>query len=654
MKKNNKFLFKSKLKPSGDQPKAIDELSKNILKGKKHQTLLGATGTGKTFTMANVIAKTGKTTLIMAHNKTLAAQLYAELKEYFPNNRVEYFISYFDYYQPEAYKPAQDMYIEKQSVRNAEIEMMRMSTIDALLKQNDVIVVASVAAIYGARDPKEWEQFIEHLKIGKQLDRKKLLEKLIRMEYKRNDYDITPGSFMVKGDTIFISPSWTNEYFLRIELFGDEIESISEVDITTKKVLRNIKDVLLSPGTASVISINKVKTAIERIKIDLDKRLKYFKKENMLLEAERLEQRTKFDIEQLQETGTCSGIENYSIYFEPERKSGDPSYSLFDYLPKDFLLFIDESHISLPQIRGMYEGDKSRKTTLVEYGFRLPTALDNRPLKFNEFENKVNQVVYVSATPSEYEILKSDKKVVEQIIRPTGLLDPTIEIKKTNNQLDDLMEEIYKRKKRNERVFVNTITKKLAEQISSYFSEKGIKVSYLHSDLKTFEREEVIRKLRIGIFDAVVGINLLREGLDVPEVSLMAILDADKDGYLRNKTSLIQIIGRVARNENGHVIMYADKTTQSMKDAISETERRRKMQIEYNKKNKIVPKTIIKSIPKAMMKEIENSTYIKLPKKQLIEKIKDLEKQMFDASKNYDFETAIKLRDLIIELKENS
>lgn len=646
-----KFNIKSKYKPTGDQPKSIEFLVKHIKAKDKFQTLLGATGTGKTFTVANVVEKINKPTLVISHNKTLASQLYAELKSYFPDNRVEYFISYFDYYQPEAYLPGKDVYIEKQTVRNWEIEMMRISTLDALLKRKDVIVVATVAAIYGARNPKEYSKFQEVLKLGDKIERRKFLHSLVRMGYRRSSGEMMPGDFIVKGDILTIVPAWTNDLVYQIDIGFDVIEEIRELEPISLKYRKNHKIIIITPANASVVSDDIIKNGIVAIEKDLKARVKYFEKNNQLLEAQRLEQRTKFDIEQLNEFGFTSGIENYSYYFEPDRKKGMPPFTLFDYFPKDYLLVVDESHITLPQIIGMYEGDKSRKTSLVDYGFRLPTALENRPLKFNEFEDKINQAIFVSATPAEYEFEHSKKNVVEQIIRPTGLLDPLIEVRNTKNQIDDVIEEINKNIKKKQRTFINTITKKLAEDITKYLSEKGIKTAYLHSDLKTFERNEVIRKLRLGIFDVVVGINLLREGLDVPEASLMLILDANKEGYLRNTTSLIQIIGRVARNSEGRVIMYSDNMTKSMKEAIEETQRRREIQIEYNKKHKITPKTIQKPISNIAFSNKLDIDIKFVSDKQIENKIKELEDKMAEASKKYDFETAIELRDTILELK---
>lgn len=645
------FKINTKFKPAGDQPTAIKTILKE-LENKNQVTLLGATGTGKTFTMANVIEKYKMPTLVLAPNKTLANQLFVELKNLFPNNRVEYYISNFDFYQPEAYKPSTDTYIEKTSLQNWQLEMMRISATTSLVTNDDVIVVASVAAIYGHRAPEEYGQTFVTFKKGQRIKRKELLHELVQMAYDRSD-DVFPGKFKAKGDVIEVAPSWTDQFHIRIEMFGDEIEDISEIDNMNKRVIKKHDEYVVFPADFYTIKQEEIKKAIIEIENDLQTRLEEFKKEGNLVEADRLEKRVRFDIEQLEEFGITSGMENYSIYFDKNRKKGDTPSTLMSYFPDDYLLIIDESHLSIPQVKAMYKGDFSRKKTLVDYGFRLPTALDNRPLKFKEFEKSAGRgkTVFVSATPGDYELEHTDNKFVEQIIRPTGLLDPTIEIRKETNQLDDLMEEIFKRKERNERVFINTTTKKLSEDIATYMKDKGISVAYLHSDLKTLEREEVLRKLRTGIFDCVVGINLLREGLDIPEVSLVAILDANKEGFIRNTRSLIQLIGRAARNSNGQVIMYADTITESMKQAIEETERRRKIQMEYNKKNRIVPKTIIKEIPAPALEEFEHRHKVKLSAMKTKEKIEALTEDMMKASKEYDFETAIKLRDLITELK---
>ncbi|BDV02547.1 MAG: UvrABC system protein B [Candidatus Hepatoplasma vulgare] len=634
--------------PSGDQPRAIKEILEQ-LKSKDHIVLLGATGTGKTFTMANVIEKYKRPTLVMAHNKTLANQLFIELKDLFPNNRVEYYISNFDFYQPEAYLPKTDTYIEKQSVQNWQIEMMRNSALNALTSRNDVIVVSSVASIYGHRSPDEYKKHHFEISLKQKINKNEFLHKLIKLGYKRSS-DLSPGNFIVNGDLIELAPSWTDQFNLRIDTFDDVIEEIVEIDSLNKDVLKFYKSFTITPANPNVFSQSLLANAVKNIKKDLKERLSYFEKEDLRLEKQRLENKVNFDIEQFEEFGMTSGIENYSIYFEPWRKSGEPPATLFSYFPKDFLLIVDESHMSIPQIRGMYEGDKSRKESLVKYGFRLPTALDNRPLRFPEFEKVMNKVIYTSATPGDYELGKANHKVVEQIIRPTGLIDPTIEIRKEENQINDLIKEIQIRKDRNERVFINTTTKKLAEDIASFLTKKGFSIAYLHSELKTFQREEVLRKLRIGFYDGIVGINLLKEGIDVPEVSLLAVLEADKEGFLRNTRSLIQMIGRVARNVNGHVIFYATNFTKSMKEAIRETERRREIQLAFNKANNITPRTIIKKIPEPLIEELAQKD-VKISALNKKDKIKMLEKEMTLAAKKYDFEKAIKLRDMITELK---
>lgn len=634
--------------PSGDQPRAIKEILEQ-LKSKDHIVLLGATGTGKTFTMANVIEKYRKPTLVMAHNKTLANQLFLELKELFPNNRVEYYISNFDFYQPEAYLPKTDTYIEKQSVQNWQIEMMRNSALNALTSRKDVIVVSSVASIYGHRSPDEYKKHHFEIELKQKINKRNFLYKLVNLGYKRSS-ELAPGNFIVNGDVIEIAPSWTDQFNLRIDTFDDVIEEIAEIDSINKDVLKFYRKFTITPANPNVFSRSLLENALKNIKKDLKRRLNYFEENDLKLEKQRLENKVNFDIEQLEEFGMTSGIENYSIYFEPWRKTGEPPATLFSYFPKDFLLIVDESHMSIPQIRGMYEGDKSRKESLVKYGFRLPTALDNRPLKFPEFEKVMNKVIYTSATPGDYELGKVNHKVVEQIIRPTGLIDPTIEIRKEENQINDLIKELQIRKDRNERVFINTTTKKLAEDIASFLTKKGFSIAYLHSELKTFQREEVLRKLRIGFYDGIVGINLLKEGIDVPEVSLLAVLEADKEGFLRNTRSLIQMIGRVARNVNGHVIFYATNFTKSMRNAIRETERRRKIQLEFNQKNNIIPKTIIKKIPEPLIEELAQKD-LKISALNKKDKIKFLEKEMTLAAKKYDFEKAIKLRDMITELK---
>ncbi len=644
-----KFELKSKYKPAGDQPKAIKELLKSV-SNNKDTILMGATGTGKTFTMANIIEQYKMPTLVLAPNKTLANQLFLELKEMFPNNRVEYFISNFDFFQPEAYKPSTDTYIEKSSMQNWQLEMMRTSATTSLVTNTDVIVVASVAAIYGHRNPVEYGDTFKKIKRGDLIKRKQLLHDLVALAYQRGD-DLLPGHFKAKGDVIEVVPSWTDRFHLRIEMFGDEIDKITEIDNMQKSPIKNYDEYTIFPADFYTIKQNEVKSAMVEIEKDLNERLEEFKKEGKLLEADRLSKRVRFDLEQLDEFGFTSGMENYSIYFDKGRKKGETPYSLLSYFPENYLLIIDESHLSIPQVKAMYKGDRSRKETLVDYGFRLPTALDNRPLKFEEFEARAGKTVYVSATPGDYELEKTNNTFVEQIIRPTGLLDPIIEVRPELNQLDDLMSEIYKRKEANERVFINTTTKKLSEDIATYLKDNGISVAYLHSDLKTLEREDVLRKLRTGIYDCVVGINLLREGLDIPEVSLVAILDADKEGFMRNTRSLIQLIGRAARNQNGRVIMYADRITQSMDWAIKETERRRKLQEKYNDENGIVPKTIIKDIPKSTLEGFDNRHKVKFSAMKTKEKIEALEKEMMEASAKYDFERAIQLRDLITELK---
>ncbi len=644
-----KFELRSKYKPAGDQPKAIKEILASVKKN-KDTILLGATGTGKTFTMANIIEQYRMPTLVLAPNKTLANQLFLELKEMFPNNRVEYFISNFDFYQPEAYKPSSDTYIEKTSMQNWQLEMMRTSATTSLVTNKDVIVVASVAAIYGHRNPIEYGDTFKNIKVGDVIKRKQLLHDLISLAYQRGD-DLLPGYFKAKGDVIEVVPSWTDRFHLRIEMFGDEIERITEIDNMQKTPIKNYDNFVIFPADFYTIKQNEVKEAIVEIEKDLNKRLEEFKSEGKLLEADRLSKRVRFDLEQLDEFGFTSGMENYAIYFDKHRNKGETPDSLLSYFPDDYLLIVDESHLSISQIKAMYKGDRSRKETLVDYGFRLPTSLDNRPLKFEEFEERAGKTVYVSATPGDYELEKTGNKFIEQIIRPTGLLDPEIEVRSEVNQLDDLMSEMYLRKEKDERVFVNTTTKKLSEDISTYMKDNGISVAYLHSDLKTLEREDVLRKLRTGVYDCVVGINLLREGLDIPEVSLVAILDADKEGFMRNTRSLIQLIGRAARNQNGKVIMYASKTTTSMKMAINETNRRREIQKAYNDENGIVPKTIIKEIPKPALEGFENRHKVKFSAMKTKEKIEALEKEMMEASSKYDFEKAIKLRDLITELK---
>lgn len=652
------FKLHSTYSPMGDQPKAIDTLTNNLKKGVKYQTLLGATGTGKTFTIANVIKNVNKNTLVLAHNKTLAGQLYSELKALFPENRVEYFISYYDYYQPEAYVASKDLYIEKDSSINDDIDQMRHSAVSSLLTEDNVIVVSSVSCIYGIGDPEDYENNMFIIRKNDVFTRKYLLERLIKMQYERNDYELKRGTFRIKGDIIDIVPTGEKDEAIRLEFFDDEIENIKIIDTLTGKVIGSKNIVTLYPATLFSVSDEKMKLAISRIREELKDRIEYFKKENKLLEAQRIEQRTNYDIEMLEEIGMCSGIENYSRHLTL-REEGETPYTLLDYFKKDFLLVVDESHVTIPQVRGMYNGDRSRKMNLVEYGFRLPSALDNRPLRFDEFEEKLDQVIYVSATPTEFEKQRS-YEIAEQIIRPTGLLDPLVEIRKTKGQIDDLVKEIYQRIKNNERVLVLTLTIKMSEELSSYLKELDIKVAYLHSEIKSLERMEIIRQLRMGTYDCLVGINLLREGLDIPEVSLICILDADKEGFLRSETSLIQIIGRAARNSNGKVIMYADNVTRSMENAISETFRRRAIQNSYNIENNIVPKTIKKIINEAfVITKEEDIDYNSIDMSNLkdlsrIEKqdiIKKLEKEMTEAAKALNFEQAMSLRDIIYELK---
>lgn len=643
------FKLKSNYKPAGDQPKAIKSLVSSIKKN-KHTVLLGATATGKTFTMANVIEKYNKTTLVLAPNKTLANQLYVELKEMFPENRVEYYISNFDFYLPESYMPKTDTYNEKTSQQNWELEMMRVSATTSLLTRKDTIVVASVAAIFGHRNPLEYKDMFYELSNDTNLNRKDILYNLVKLAYERKD-DLSPGNFVVRGDIIEISPSWTNQFHIRIEMFGDEIEKICEINSITKEVRKCYERYTIYPAHFHVSKQETINDILLEIERDLEDRINYFNDKKMLLEANRLEQRVKLDIEQLKEFGVTSGIENYSVYLDPHRMKRETPPTLLDYFGNDYLLVIDESHLTIPQLKAMYGGDRARKKNLIRYGFRLPSSYDNRPLKLEEFEEKTDKVVYVSATPSSYDLEKTNNEYIEQIIRPTGLLDPTIEVRPEENQLDDLMEEIFLRKEKNQRVIINTTTKKLSENISSFMNEKGLSIAYLHSEIKTLEREEIIRKLRIGIFDAIIGINLLREGIDIPEVSLVAILDANKMGFMRNTRSLIQLIGRAARNSEGKIIMYANSYSPSMEEAITETRRRRKIQMDYNIKNNIIPKTIKKKISKPVLEEFEQKHKIKLSSLKTKEKIEKLENEMKFAASKYDFETAIKLRDLIVEIK---
>ncbi|HHX17124.1 MAG TPA: excinuclease ABC subunit UvrB [Mollicutes bacterium] len=646
------FKLVSKYKPSGDQPAAIRELIKGIKEGKKHQVLLGATGTGKTFTISNVIEAVNKPVLVFAHNKTLAGQLYSEFKELFPNNRVEYFVSYYDYYQPEAYVPSTDTYIEKDASINDEIDEMRHSATSALLSRKDVIVVASVSCIYGIGEVEDYKNKMLTLSIGDEINRDEILKKLVEMLYERNDYDLKRGAFRARGDVIELVPSYERAKGIRIEFFGDEVERISEFDVLTGVIITDKKSTSIFPASHFVTDEEKLKITIERIKKELKERLQELQENDKLLEHQRLKERTNYDIEMLQETGFCSGVENYARHLALKDEGETPT-TLIDFFPDDFLLVVDESHVSLPQIRGMYNGDRARKTTLVDYGFRLPSALDNRPLKFNEFEDKINQVIYVSATPGDYELEKVDNKVVEQIIRPTGLLDPTIEVRKTKGQIDDIVSEINKRIKNNERTMITTLTIRMAEELTNYLKGLDIKVAYLHSEVKTLERATIIRDLRLGKYDVLVGINLLREGLDIPEVSLIAILDADKQGFLRSNRSLIQIIGRCARNERGHVIMYAEKISEAMQNAIEETNRRRTIQENYNKENNITPTTIIKEVREVISNEIDSDKKVSnvYNKKEQERLIKQIEEEMQEAARSLDFERAMELRDILFELK---
>lgn len=646
------FKLVSKYSPSGDQPEAIKELVDGLNAGKKEQVLLGATGTGKTFTIANVIAQTNKTTLVLAHNKTLAGQLYSELKELFPENKVEYFVSYYDYYQPEAYVPSTDTYIEKDSSINDEIDELRHAATSALLSRKDVIVVASVSCIYGIGEVEEYKSKMLTLSTGEKIERNKVLEKLVDMLYERNDLDFKRGTFRVRGDVLEIIPANQKTTGYRIEFFDDEIDRISEIDTLTGHIISSMKNVSIFPASHFVVSDEKLHQGIERIKVELEERLAELKSENKLLAAERLEQRTNYDIEMLEETGFCSGVENYSAPMAG-RKRGETPTTLMDFFPKDYLLVVDESHVTLPQVKGMFNGDRARKQNLVDYGFRLPSALDNRPLKYEEFEQKINQVIYVSATPGDKELADTHGEFVEQIIRPTGLLDPTIEVRKTEGQIDDLVSEINDRIAKKEKVLVTTLTIRMAEELTNYLKELDIKVAYLHAEVKTLQRLQIIHDLRSGKYDVLVGINLLREGLDIPEVSLIAILDADKEGFLRSTRSLIQTIGRCARNANGHVIMYGDKITDSMNEAITETARRRHIQEEYNKEHGIVPKTIIKEIRDVItnVDDTKKEKTKKPTKKELALMIDNVEREMREAAKNLDFERAMELRDILFEMK---
>ena len=657
------FELVSDYKPTGDQPEAIKELTTGIEKGEKAQILLGATGTGKTFTISNVIAKVNKPTLILSHNKTLAGQLYSEMKKFFPHNAVEYFVSYYDYYQPEAYVPSSDTYIEKDASINDEIDELRHSATSSLMERDDVIVVASVSSIFGLGDPSEYHNHVVSLRVGQEIERDRLLRELVNIQFERNDIDFQRGRFRVHGDVVEVFPASREDKALRIEFFGDEIDRIREVDALIGEVIGDREHISIFPATHFLTSEEIMDRALPQIENDMKKQVKKFTDEGKLLEAERIQQRTTYDIEMLREMGYCNGIENYSRYMDG-RKPGEPPYTLLDFFPKDFLLVVDESHQTMPQVRGMYNGDRARKQMLIDYGFRLPSALDNRPLKLAEFEKHVNQVVYMSATPGPYEMAQTDH-VVQQIIRPTGLLDPTIEVRPVMGQIDDLVGEINKRIEKHERVFVTTLTKKMSEDLTDYLKDLGLKVKYLHSDIKTLERTQIIRDLRLGKFDVLVGINLLREGLDVPEVSLVAILDADKEGFLRNERSLIQTIGRAARNANGSVIMYADTVTDSMQKAIDETKRRREIQIAYNRKHGITPKTIIKPIQEAISSttktedsgkeadstEFTTKDFAKLNRDDQTKMVEELTEQMRTAAKRLDFEQAAMLRDTIMELK---
>ena len=657
MQERDKFVLKSKYQPTGDQPKAIKELVESIRAGHKEQTLLGVTGSGKTFTMANVIAELNRPTLVLAHNKTLAAQLCSEFREFFPDNAVEYFVSYYDYYQPEAYIPHTDTFIEKDSAINEEIDRLRLSATASLLERRDVIVVSSVSCIYGLGEPEDFAKMMVSLRVGDILERDEFLKRLVSIRYERNDIAFERNMFRVRGDTVEVWPAYWKDTAIRVEFFGDEIDRISEINVVTGSPIRKLSHIPIWPATHYVTPKEKMDAAVQEIYKELEERVAYFEKEGKLIEAQRIKQRTMYDVEMMQELGYCSGIENYSRVIEG-RPVGSPPHTLLDYFPKDFVLFIDESHVTLPQVRAMYNGDRARKNTLVDYGFRLPCAYDNRPLKFEEFEKRLNQVIYVSATPGEYERTRSGQ-IVEQVIRPTGLLDPKIEVRPVEGQIDDLIGEINARTARKERVLVTTLTKKMAEDLTDYLQNNGIKVRYMHHDVDTMERMEIIRDLRLGTFDVLVGINLLREGLDLPEVSLVAILDADKEGFLRSETSLIQTIGRAARNAEGMVVMYADTITPSMRRAIDETERRRQKQDAYNKEHGIVPKTVIKSVrdlleisaPADEPSQTRQGRVKAMSKQEKAAEIARLEKAMKEAAKMLEFELAATLRDQIIELR---
>ena len=659
MNQTTPFKIESAFKPMGDQPEAIRKMAESIKKGNRYQTLLGVTGSGKTFTMANIIEKTQKPTLIIAHNKTLAAQLYSEFKEFFPNNAVEYFVSYYDYYQPEAYVPQSDTYIEKDSSVNEEIDKLRHSATASLSERRDVIIVASVSCIYGLGDPIDYENQVLSLRQGAEMDRDDVLRKLVQIQYNRNDMDFARSTFRVRGDTVEIIPAGASEKAIRVEFFGDEIDRIAEIDPLTGAVLGYREHVSIFPASHYAISREKMEVAIEAIESELKERLEELKNEDKLLEMQRLSQRTNFDVEMLREMGYCSGVENYSRHLSG-REAGSTPFTLLDYFPDDYLIMIDESHMTVPQIRAMYNGDQARKNVLVDYGFRLPSALDNRPLKFEEFEEKINQIMFVSATPAQYE-LEHSLTIAEQLIRPTGLLDPPIDVRPVKGQIDDLLSEITKRTDKGEKVLVTTLTKRMSEDLTDYLREMGVKVKYLHSDIDTLERIEIVRDLRMGIFDVLVGINLLREGLDIPEVALVAILDADKEGFLRSETSLIQTIGRAARNADGQVIMYADNMTRSMQSAISETNRRRQIQEAYNEEHGIIPQTIKKDIRDlivATKTAAKNEEFFKekdpesMSKDELEKTIAKVEKEMKKAARDLQFERAAELRDTLIKLKQ--
>ena len=648
------FKIESPFEPSGDQPQAIKELCDGLMRGERSQVLLGVTGSGKTFTMAKIIEQAKRPALIMAPNKILAAQLYAEMKEFFPHNRVEYFVSYYDYYQPEAYIPGKDIYIEKDALVNDEIDKLRHSATSSLFERRDVIIVASVSCIYSLGDPEEYKSLVVDIRVGAQMERNELLKRLVSISYDRNDINLERNKFRVRGDVVEVHPSGSDNVIVRIEFFGDEIERISEIDFVTGELIRNVSYAVIFPATHYAVSPEKREAALSAILEEMEERVEYFKSQGKLIEAQRIEERTRYDVEMMREIGYCSGVENYSVILSG-RKRGSTPYTLLDYFPDDFVMFIDESHVTLPQVRGMSGGDRARKTNLVEFGFRLPSAFDNRPLYFDEFEKKMKTVVFVSATPGEYE-KKHSEKIIEQLIRPTGLVDPEIEVRPVKGQVDDLMGEIMSRAERKERVLVTTLTKKMAEDLTEFFSMNGIKVKYIHHSVETIERMQIIHDLRLGVFDVLVGINLLREGLDLPEVSLVAVLDADKEGFLRSETSLIQIVGRAARNANGKVILYADTVTRSMQAAINETNRRRKVQTDYNESHGIIPKTIVKPIHEVIdlgigKGGIDKNTEKKMTKKERDKLIEELTNRMKESAKRLEFEAAAKLRDRIAELK---